>query len=289
MNLTLHLIGSDFRYLRLFLSVWWGLVILQAVLDRILPPALFQREAMAAISPTFLAMLVAILKLCLLTVIVSQAVQKDSTVGSTAFWLSRPISRGRLLASKALFLVLAVVLPTLLVEVVSLRVCGVTQDDTLRSIPQMVFLHAIGHPRLMMLAALTPNLPRLILSGIIVVVGLPLLWFILLFLSALAMGAVTDPSVGVELVPPIPPPSFSLILLGQSSGPSGDCRDCDWTSVSDATDDAQRNPPLLGSLPQLDDDRVLGLGLVDRGISTRQRNPGSDTGDGANRAEKSGV
>ena len=213
MNLTLRLIGSDFRHLRLFLSVWWGLVILQAVLIAF-HPQLFSSGRPWLISPTFLAMLVAILKLCLLTVIVSQAVQKDSTVGSTAFWLSRPISRGRLLASKALFLVLAVVLPTLLVEVVSLRVCGVTQDDTLRSIPQMVFLQLLVTLVLMMLAALTPNLPRLILSGIIVVVGLPLLWFILLFLSALAMGAVTDPSVGVELVPPIPPPSFSSYFLG---------------------------------------------------------------------------
>ena len=146
MNLTLHLIGSEFRYLRLFLSVWWGLVILQAVLIGS-HPQLFSGGRPWLISPTFLAMLVAILKLCLLTVIVSQAVQKDSTVGSTAFWLSRPIFKGRLLASKALFLVLAVVLPTLLVEVVSLRVCGVTQDDTLRSIPTDGFPATIGHPR----------------------------------------------------------------------------------------------------------------------------------------------
>ena len=31
MNLTFHLISKDFRYLQLYLSVWWGLVILQGI------------------------------------------------------------------------------------------------------------------------------------------------------------------------------------------------------------------------------------------------------------------
>ena len=39
MNLTLHLIAKDFRYLRLYLSLWSGLVILQAVIDRGIPTA----------------------------------------------------------------------------------------------------------------------------------------------------------------------------------------------------------------------------------------------------------
>ena len=220
MNQTLNLIANDFRYLRLFLGLWLGLVILQAVLVGSYPQS-FSSRGVWPFGPTVLGWLLAILKFCLLTVIVSQAVQKDSPVGSTAFWLSRPISRGRLLASKSLFLVLAVVLPTLLVEVVLLRVCGVTPDDTLRSIPQIVLLTLLAIVVLTMLAAVTTNLPRLILWGIIALVGVPLLWFILplilLLLSAayqLVLGTWPYPSDDVSVAMPIPPPQYSSHLMG---------------------------------------------------------------------------
>ncbi len=213
MKLILRVIGNDLRYLRLFLSVWWGLVILQAVLIRFYPQHLSSWKGWL-ISPTFLALLVAVLKVCLLTVIISQSVQKDSTIGSTAFWLSRPISRGCLLASKSLFLVLAVILPTLLVEVLLLFVCGVTLDDTLRSIPQIVFLQLLVTTVFMMLAALTTNLARLILLGIIAFLGLPWLYYLSWSLFFLVLGMVTHPSDGGPFVQPIPPPSYSPHLMG---------------------------------------------------------------------------
>lgn len=214
MNLILHVIGNDLRYLRLFLTVWLGLVILQAVLIGSYPQH-FSSGRGSLISSHFLAGLVAVLKICLLTVIVSQSVQKDSTIGSTAFWLSRPISRSCLLASKSLFLVLAVILPTLLVEVVLLLVCGVTLDDTLRSILQIVFLQLLVTTVFMMLAALTTNLARLILLGIIALLGLPWLHYHISWsLFSLVLGTVTHPSDGGPFVQLISPPSFSSHLMG---------------------------------------------------------------------------
>ena len=213
MNLTLHLIANDFRYLRLYLSLWSGLVILQAVLIGAFPqPAPGEWRGIMSLSS--LSWPLAILKVCLLTVIVSQLVQRDSTVGSTAFWLSRPIAAKRLLASKVVFLLVAVVLPVLVVEIILLSVRGVTPDDILRSIPQIVFLQILPVAVAMMLASVTSNLPRLIFLGVIALVALPLLWFVLSYLFTAVSGTVTVENDDVPLAMPIPPPSYSSFLIG---------------------------------------------------------------------------
>ena len=217
MKLTLHLIANDFRYLRLYLSLWWALLVLQAVLIGSYAK-LFPGGWAGPIGPNFLGLLVAILKLCLLTLIVSQAVRKDAALGSTAFWLSRPISKSRLLASKSLFLVLAVVLPTLLVEVVLLRVGGVTLEDTLRSIPQIVLLTLFTIVVFMMLAVLTTTLPRQIFLGIIALVAVPPLSYVLflIFFTPFSpvLGTWLNSGEDLRIAMPIPPPSFGLHLMG---------------------------------------------------------------------------
>ncbi len=217
MNLTRHLIANDFRYLRPYLSVWWALLILQAVLMGFYAQ-LFSGEGMWLFSPSFLGLLVAILKLCLLTLIVSEAVRKDATTGTTAFWLSRPVSKGRLLASKSLFLALVVLLPDLLVQVVLLLVRGVALEDTVRSIPQIVLLTLFTIVVLTMLTVLTANLPRQIFFGIAALVAVPPLWFILFLLFStsfsLVLSTLQFPSQDVPVVMPVPPPSFSLHVMG---------------------------------------------------------------------------
>ena len=217
MNLTLNLVACDLRYLRHYLGLWLGLVVLQAGLVGYAPHlSPFERGHVFSLSS--FAWLVAVLKICLLAVIVAQLVQKDCTVGSTAFWLSRPISKSRLLASKSLFLVLAVVLPTLMVEVVLLRVGGVTPEDTLRSIPQIVLLTLFTIVVFMMLAVLTTTLPRQILLGIIALVAVPPLSYVL-FLNfftpfSLVLGTWLNSGEDLRVAMPIPPPSFPLQVLG---------------------------------------------------------------------------
>ena len=213
MNRTLHLVANDFRYLRLYLSVWSGLVILQAVLIGAFPQHA-PGEWRGIMSLSSLSWPLAILKLCLLTVIVSQLVQKDSTVGSTAFWLSRPISAKRLLAGKSIFLLVAVVLPVLVVEILLLSVRGVILEDTLRSIPQILFLQILPVAVAMMLASVTSSLPRLTFLGLIALVALPLLWFALAYLFTAVSGTVTVENDDVPFTQPIPPSSYGSFLIG---------------------------------------------------------------------------
>ena len=209
MNLTLNLVACDIRYLRHYLGLWLGLVILQAFLIGSYGqlPGLFPLPGSMVLEVLvpLMTWLVAILKICLLAVIIAQLVHKDSTIGSTAFWLSRPVSRARLLAGKALFLAVAVILPSLLVEVGLLFLSGVTPHNTLRSVPQILFLTLLAVAPLMMLASVTRNLARMSLLGTLVFLGLPLLGFLLLFL--LPMGLWGLPT--------------GIWILGMNAGPLG--------------------------------------------------------------------
>ena len=122
MKRTFHIIGKDFRDLRLLFPLvgWWSIAILQLLLIAVFPRLPISPPAIEMTLGFFLvglAWLLAALDFGLLVLIVSQLVQRDSTVGSTAFWLSRPVSGANLLAGKALFLLLAVILPTLVVTV----------------------------------------------------------------------------------------------------------------------------------------------------------------------------
>ncbi len=180
MNLTLHIMGKDYRCLWPYLTLFYVLLIFHAVLiglGAILAPGV--EAIFVGIVLILLMVLVFILKICVLAVIVARLVQSDSTVGSTAFWLSRPVARGRLLLSKSLFLVLTVILPVLLVESGILLVHGVLPFDTLRSVPQIILPALLATLALMMLASLTSSLHRMVFLGVLAMVALVLASFAL--------------------------------------------------------------------------------------------------------------
>lgn len=200
MNLTLHIMEKDFRRLWRFLIPYWGLLMFHAVLNQarsVLSPSP-GGELFLVAGSVLLSWLVGILKVCWLAVIVSRLVQQDSTAGSTAFWLSRPISGGRLLLSKFLFLGLTVISPDLLLESAMLGVHGVTLYDIFRSIPQIALPALLATLMLMMLASLTSDLTRMMFLGVLAVVGL-----------FLASSALTELMPVVSTLGWIPPGSGS--------------------------------------------------------------------------------
>ena len=184
MKPTFHIIGKDLRDLRLLLPLagWWTVSVLQPLLISVSPRLPSSPPAIEMMSGVFLgglAWLLAALDLGLLVLIVSQLAQRDSTVGTTAFWLSRPISGARLLAGKSLFLLLAVILPTVVVQFLMLLFNGVTLYDAVRSAPQIVVLQVLVLSALMMLACLTQNLSRMLFLGVVATVGLAIVQYTL--------------------------------------------------------------------------------------------------------------
>ncbi len=169
MNLTWHIARKDFRHLRFYLAGWLGLMVTMQVLSGIDPLP----EGPIDIMLYFWSGLLKVVKIFLLSLIVSRLVHADPPVGNTAFWLSRPLSGRKLLLGKSLFIVVFLILPTLLVEFLFLRVYGVTAYDILRSVPQLLFWQLLYISILMMLAALTRSLPRMIVLGLFVFVAIP--------------------------------------------------------------------------------------------------------------------
>ncbi|MDE2928825.1 MAG: hypothetical protein OXT71_20770 [Acidobacteriota bacterium] len=155
MKLILHIFRKDFRHLRLYLAGWLGLLI---------SVCLFVRLGWG-LGLGWIAV-IGVLKVALLALIVSNLVQEDSPVGSTSFWLSRPVSGRQLLAAKSIVLAVTLIIPALLVEVMFLLFNGVTAHDTLRSIPETLIYTLFVVAILMMLAVLTRSLSQMVALGL---------------------------------------------------------------------------------------------------------------------------
>ncbi|MBM3801753.1 MAG: hypothetical protein FJW26_05495 [Acidimicrobiia bacterium] len=119
MNRILHIARKDFCHLYPGVAGCYGLILTAA--------ALFTLAA-RGIAPVYLhplaleiySQLLATLYFIVSSVVLVRLVQADSLVSSTAFWLTRPISRPALLASKLLFAGSLLALAPALIEVATL-------------------------------------------------------------------------------------------------------------------------------------------------------------------------
>ena len=188
MKLVLHIFRKDFRHLRFYLAGWLGLLIVA--------PVVVTLELRLQV---FSIVLIGVLKIVLLALIVSSLVQSDSLVGSTAFWLSRPVSARQLLAAKSVFLAGTLIFPTLLVEVLILFFYGVTARDILRSIPETLFYTLVAVAILMVLAALTRSLLKMLAFGLVTVFVMALFAMVAVGIFSPFDGSAIDPMARMTL------------------------------------------------------------------------------------------
>ena len=172
MNLTMHVARKDWRHTRLVLCIWYPVLVLALTLDQKIEMFLDERESLRAIpSPSaaeleygvlaLIGVLAVSLDLLLRAAIVSRLVHDDSTVGSTAFWLSRPVPAGTLLASKAMLLLPAMVLPQIVVHLaVTYQLAGIPSTA-----PEVFLAPVVSTAIFMMLAVLTPSLAGMAVLG----------------------------------------------------------------------------------------------------------------------------
>lgn len=171
MNMVVHLIRKDFQHLRFYLAGWLALVILRAAVIGYGPldPSIWNFSSF-----NHFESLAWFPQICLLAIMIARLVHDDSLVGSTAFWLDRPITGRQLLLGKISFLGLAVILPLFVVELLLLGFHGVTLPDVFRSIPQILAIELFLMSALLMLAAVTRKLVHVALLGLL---G-PIVWML---------------------------------------------------------------------------------------------------------------
>ena len=134
MSLILHHLKKDIRCLRLLLLLWFILLLVNSLVMRSgLDRLITSDEGTEVLAAAYV--LLYVLQQILQIVIVCQLVQADALAGTTAFWLTRPISRKQLLLSKSLFVLLILVLPSLIAEGIVLQINGISVSQTLSVLP----------------------------------------------------------------------------------------------------------------------------------------------------------
>ncbi|HEY0284650.1 MAG TPA: hypothetical protein VGC23_04625 [Vicinamibacterales bacterium] len=171
MSLILHLVRWDMRRFRIVLPLWLLIVAASAALEGAWPA---MAVAMAAHQTVGIGgNLLALAEVLFSVVFIALVVQEHPLVGTTAFWMTRPIPPRALLASKALLLVAAVIVAPVFAEVVLMIVYGVPVSQIAAVAAQSLLFWALWLGIVMILAALTPNMAKLALvigGGILAIV-----------------------------------------------------------------------------------------------------------------------
>lgn len=157
-----HLLRKDLRHVRFLFSVWLLLLLVQsALIGSGLGAAPDNFVAQAAFSMVML--ILPLLQGLVVIVLVPLLIQDEPLVGTTAFWFTRPISRGQLLSAKALFIAAFLVIPPLVLEAVIFIANGISREDTLRALPEVLYGSLNAILPLAALAVLTRTFAKFVL------------------------------------------------------------------------------------------------------------------------------
>lgn len=178
MNLTWHIVLKDLRRLKLGLGIWTLMILGQIfVAERMFStaayePGWFERQQLTLMLTIFVGDVFAFF-------LSAAIVLEDSLVGTRVFWVTRPISGGRLLAAKSLAILLAVVLWPLAIAFPWWIYCGFSFDQLLLGVRFVLLNQGIIALVAMTLAALAGEGSRFLLWTLTLVIALPLLTTIL--------------------------------------------------------------------------------------------------------------
>ena len=153
-----HLVWHDIRALRLPLIAWLLLLLAQAAVMAF-GPGLIDQEAPRATIVTFAGFLAGA-RLAFTTLLTVLLIQRDSPVGTTAFWLTRPIRPAAMAASKTLSAALLLVVPPAVVGWVLFTALGLPQGDVLSGVWELVLEQAMIVGLSAMGAAITATIPQ---------------------------------------------------------------------------------------------------------------------------------
>ncbi len=189
MSMVANIVRKDTHRLLLALLVWLLLIAGQSALAIGGIKVAADIFKFQMILPTITSLLT-FLQGLMIIVLIPLIVQDDAVVGSTAFWLTRPIARKELLAAKTGFVLIVLVALPLLAEVFVLAVNGVTAQHILLAVPEIIIEKTAFLISFFVLAVLTPKLSRYALVGVIVFAVFMLFgvitWVVATFVPALA-------------------------------------------------------------------------------------------------------
>ena len=215
---ALLVLEKDLRRFRLILLTWCGVLCLtQSV--ALLGGTVFSAQLMFRIILPLMLQWLAFLQAVLVCIFVPLVVQSDSLVGTTAFWLTRPISRVSLLRAKSLFVAGVFIVFPLLLELVVLVLNGLSWNAVLPAAFQIILEKSVLVLPVFLIASLTERFQKFVLAGLLAVSGAVVTWPLM---SALVRGFLADgassgwptwESVWVQFLTPVSLPQKAWIVF----------------------------------------------------------------------------
>jgi hypothetical protein len=158
MNLIPHLLRWDVRRFRVLLAVWVVLVVANAALEGVWP--ILAADLATRHTVGLIGNLVWLARLLLTFVLAALVVQAHPLVGSDAFWTTRPIPPGMLLASKLILLGAMMIAIPVAADVALMIVYHVPPNEIAAVAAQNGFSWTLWVVVIISAAALTPGLAQ---------------------------------------------------------------------------------------------------------------------------------
>jgi hypothetical protein len=174
MNLTWHIVKKDLRALKWPLVVWFTCIATKLGVGVLLLTADGSEGATWFSQMDMLAKGLAVGEL-LSFVLVAALIQEDLMVGSTAFWMTRPISGGRLLCAKLVGIGGIFLLAPLVITLPWWIGCNYSPGEIAWAAAETFFLHALVVVAALLWSAVTDSLGRFLMWSLITLVSTPML------------------------------------------------------------------------------------------------------------------
>lgn len=160
MTLVWHHLCKDIRHVRWGLFIWGILLALQA---GVMVTGSFEVDEVTRTLLLTLGLMVPAFQLIFLALLIPWVLQDEPAVGTTAFWFTRPLTPGLVLASKAIFVLAAILLPKIAIELLVMGLNGVESQLVALAIPETALGTLAAVLPLAAVAAMTPNMGRYML------------------------------------------------------------------------------------------------------------------------------
>jgi hypothetical protein len=162
MSLVLHLVKWDVKRFQILLPLWLLLVVAGAALEGAWPGVAVAMAARQTVGIT--GNLLALAEVLFSVVFIALVVQEHPLVGTTAFWMTRPIPPRALLAAKLIVLFAAVVVAPVIAEIILMAVYKVPLREFADVALQTALFWTLWLSTVMTFAALTANIAKFALA-----------------------------------------------------------------------------------------------------------------------------
>lgn len=170
MNLVWHQLRKDLRQHWVLIALWWLLVAWLGFFFSVHYHVVGVNGGLKWLSVIEVEWCIWLwpLTLCLL---IQRLMQAETVVGTTEFWLTRPISRMQVLAAKLSFVLLVVVLPFLISEIYACQSYHISLRNTALIVLGILILILGPVLAVTFLAAMTPSFWKFCFYGVIGFIG----------------------------------------------------------------------------------------------------------------------